>query len=688
MRRSLSIVIMLSIVALLSGCIITTSPKDNPVVLLPGQAKTFTINVFPHPAKYAWFVSGNVVPGATGNSFSYMIDDVLLPLNFTIEVTATGLLGIDKYTWNVHYVGTNKPPIAEAGPNQNAGVGATVTLDGSGSTDPDNNIVSYHWVQTGGPPVTLSDPNAIKPQFVANVPLGSTVYFQVAEFQLPYYRNDSYVLPLSDPQDIAYARGLIGTGPPIGFSRIVVADIEAGSDGINRDFRAPGAPLWSWHVIEFIGFADYTAEILDGCPTYIEQEYKEKPPGTRGSIGFWSYTVVAELDPSLFPVPIPSSFLTFELTVTDAGNLVSHDTCVVKIIDNIWGMFRHDRQHTGRSPYVGTQTANQKWAFQTGGWVVSSPAIGADGTVYVGSEDGKVYALDGTTGTQKWAFTTGGIVDSSPAVDVDGTVYVGSYDHKFYALDGADGSQKWSFTTGDWMISSPAIGIDGTIYVGCWDGKVYALDGATGTQKWAFSTGVDVHSSPAIGVDGTVYVGSMNHGSGNGTVYALDGSTGNPKWAFATGGMIGSSPAVGADGTVYVGCHNGNVYALDGATGTQKWVFTIGGEIWSCPAIGSDGTVYIGSWNDGKIYALDGATGGLKWAFTTGDWVYSSPGIGADGTVYVGSFDHKVYAIDSATGAPKWAFTTGDWVYSSPAIGTDGTVYIGSNDGRVYAIGE
>jgi len=79
MRRSLSIVIILSVVALLSGCIISTTPKDNPVVLLPGQAKTFTINVFPQPAKYAWYVGGNVVPGATGNSLVYIIKELTMP---------------------------------------------------------------------------------------------------------------------------------------------------------------------------------------------------------------------------------------------------------------------------------------------------------------------------------------------------------------------------------------------------------------------------------------------------------------------------------------------------------------------------------------------------------------------------------------------------------------------------------
>jgi len=178
MRRSLLILIMISVLAMLSGCIISTTPKENPVVLLPGKAKTFSIRVFPASAEYAWYVEGTLVPGAEGNTLTYMINE-LLPSSFTIEVRATSLSGTDKYTWNIHYVGKNKPPFAEAGADQSTIVGATAILDGSGSTDPDNNIVTYHWRQTGGPMVTLSDYSAVKPQFVANVPLGSSLRFEL-----------------------------------------------------------------------------------------------------------------------------------------------------------------------------------------------------------------------------------------------------------------------------------------------------------------------------------------------------------------------------------------------------------------------------------------------------------------------------------------------------------------------------
>jgi outer membrane protein assembly factor BamB len=332
------------------------------------------------------------------------------------------------------------------------------------------------------------------------------------------------------------------------------------------------------------------------------------------------------------------------------------------------------------------QPGQKLWDFQTGGQVVSCPAIGVDGTVYVGSDGGTVYALNGATGQTRWQFATGGHVRSSPAIGTDGTMYVGSWDYNVYALSGATGQKQWEFQTAffgtaylPWVDASSAIGADGTVYVGSYDGKVYALSGATGQKQWEFQTGDFVDSSPAIGADGMVYVGSGDH-----KVYALNGATGQKQWEFQTGDKVYSSPAIGADGTVYVGSSDGRVYALNGATGQKQWEFQTGDRVISSPAIGADGTVYMGSW-DYKVYALSGTTGQKRWEFQTGGQVWSSPAIGADGTVYVGSQDFKVYALSGATGQKRWEFGTGGAVWS-PAIGTDGTVYVGSGDGRVYAL--
>jgi outer membrane protein assembly factor BamB len=323
-----------------------------------------------------------------------------------------------------------------------------------------------------------------------------------------------------------------------------------------------------------------------------------------------------------------------------------------------------------------------RWTCATGGAVFSSPAV-ADGTVYVGSHDGKVYALDAATGHPRWTHTTGGAVNSSPAV-ADGTVYVGSDDHQVYALDAATGHLRWTYTTPATVSCSPAVA-GGTVYVGSGKPKVfawcrmYALEAATGQVRWDYTSAGVFESSPAV-AGGTVYVGSGDH-----KVHALDAATGRTRWSYLTGGIVFSSPAV-AGGTVYVGSHDGKVYALDADRSRfsgrpPRWTHNTGRPVRSSPAV-ADGTVYVGS-DDGKVHALDAATGRTRWSYTTRYKVVSSPAV-ADGAVYVGIGD-QLYALDAATGQVRWSYTTGGAVNSSPAA-AGGAVYIGSGDSKVYAL--
>ena len=99
----------------------------------------------------------------------------------------------------------------------------------------------------------------------------------------------------------------------------------------------------------------------------------------------------------------------------------------------------------------------------------------------VGSQDGKLYAINGKSGVKLWEFETGGRVHSSPAIGSDGTVYVGSGwpDKKLYAINGQSGVKLWEFETGGYVDSSPAIGSDGTVYVGSGDEKLYAIKTAS-----------------------------------------------------------------------------------------------------------------------------------------------------------------------------------------------------------------
>ena len=118
-----------------------------------------------------------------------------------------------------------------------------------------------------------------------------------------------------------------------------------------------------------------------------------------------------------------------------------------------WPTYHHDAQRTGRTTALGPTTAALRWQFDTGSLISSSPAIGADGAVYFGAWDGKLYALN-ADGTLRWTYQTESYISSSPALGPDGAVYFGSWDGYVYALN-PDGTLRWRYQTGDIVTSSP-----------------------------------------------------------------------------------------------------------------------------------------------------------------------------------------------------------------------------------------
>ena len=144
----------------------------------------------------------------------------------------------------------------------------------------------------------------------------ATSYFLVAERPGQRVHGDSFVLPLTEDDDIAHARDLISLGPDQAGASIAFAKIAAGSDGINRDLLAANQPEWSWHVTQFEGFGDVGIELVDGTPTMVEQDVQGWLQNTNSSIGFWNYTVVRELPnyPAVIPpppanaIPLPAAF--------------------------------------------------------------------------------------------------------------------------------------------------------------------------------------------------------------------------------------------------------------------------------------------------------------------------------------------------------------------------------------------
>ncbi|MDD5188625.1 MAG: PQQ-binding-like beta-propeller repeat protein, partial [Methanoregula sp.] len=176
------------------------------------------------------------------------------------------------------------------------------------------------------------------------------------------------------------------------------------------------------------------------------------------------------------------------------------------LADTPWPKFSYDLNNSGQSPYNGPESNTIKWVYSAGGAIYSSsPTIGQDGTIYFGSYDNNIYAIN-PNGSLKWNFSTENIVRSSPTIGSDGTIYTGIGSGKIYAIN-SNGTLKWTYSIGN-IFGSPTIGSDGTIYIECNDNNVYAIN-SNGTLKWTYliSSSFMSYGNPAIGSDGTIYIG-------------------------------------------------------------------------------------------------------------------------------------------------------------------------------------
>ncbi len=356
------------------------------------------------------------------------------------------------------------------------------------------------------------------------------------------------------------------------------------------------------------------------------------------------------------------------------------------------------------------------WVTATGGAVWGTPTV-TGGVVYVGSDDGKLYALDEPSGKVRWRFETGGRVRSCPAVDGD-LVYIASDDGYACAVHAGDGTQAWRTDIGnttpldvradllespsprgyDYRQSSPVVALK-RVYVGSRDHNIYALDAATGAVIWKHTTGDQVRATPTV-ADGVVYVGSWDE-----TMYALDAQNGEVLWQRPLGGEVQSTALV-ADGLVYCASRKASVVALDASTGELRWERSYGTNMWveSSPRLVGD-TIYIGSSASRIVLALDRVTGEDLAVCGLGACAWSTPAVAGD-TLYIGGTDTGerafagLFALPLVDGKldedapPRWLVRvrgtldpSGRWcgVGSSPVL-ADGAVFFGGLNGNVYAV--
>ncbi|HWN95337.1 MAG TPA: PQQ-binding-like beta-propeller repeat protein, partial [Methylomirabilota bacterium] len=320
-----------------------------------------------------------------------------------------------------------------------------------------------------------------------------------------------------------------------------------------------------------------------------------------------------------------------------------------------------------------------EWTFNAKG-LVSSPCLSFDGlTLYVGSADRRLYAIDTLTGESKW---TNGLklpapIYTAPIVDENGRIYVGGSDGRLYGI-----SDQGDFGTNDLRspsigrpLTTPALVEDGTIYVGSTGNRLdaYFPDFA---RKWFYIAPDDVRT-PVITDDGTILIAS------GGFLRGVS-DAGTEVSSFIARSAIRTLPAVAEDGSIYFGANDDLLYAMESGATTNDllWRFNTGDDVMSSPAIGADGSIYVASDNS-RLYSLT-PNGAIRWVVRTKAPVRAALSIGVDGTIYAGCDDKRLYAI-SPEGQILWTARTRAPVRSSPALDAFGIVYFSSGK-TVYAI--
>lgn len=359
-----------------------------------------------------------------------------------------------------------------------------------------------------------------------------------------------------------------------------------------------------------------------------------------------------------------------------------------------------------------------KWIFEAKERIVSTPAVGLN-TIYVGSLDRKLSAVNSKTGKLKWVFKDmDDLVLSSPATTADGsTIYIASRGNSLYAVN-EDGRKKWEFATQGEIDSSPKVGIDGTIYVASHDAKLYALppepegDQKNPRPKWVYEFNEKFRrSSPAMNAAGDlIYIGSAK-GSLHAIPLTQNKKKATAKWVRKVCDKITSSPKIDTNGTIYVSCWGrhpvtsaedrlkGELKAIK-PNGDVKWSYPTERPILSSPQIGRDGTIFFGS-DDTYFHAVD-RNGNEVWKFQSGvyqkikgkvvrrdgseAYIQATAAINPqNGTIYFGSINEFVYAL-TPQGKLIWHFDARGWVDNAPVIHGKGDILYVAAGNRLFAM--
>lgn len=266
--------------------------------------------------------------------------------------------------------------------------------------------------------------------------------------------------------------------------------------------------------------------------------------------------------------------------------------------------------YDGKVHAISSSTGVKRWVHPLEGNL--KPIVGgllvSQGKVYFGCSDGKVYALHADTGDPEWEspFQTGDKVWSTPAID-DDTLFVGSFDKKLYAIDAKDGRKRWEFEAEGAIASTPFI-YNNTVYIGSFDKHLYAVNATDGSLKWRsrVEAGNWFWTSP-IAYNDVIYAGCVD-----GKVYILDAESGHEVVsAIDLESPIYSSPVL-VDNSIIIASEEGKIHSLNTDSNQIRQLASVEADTYA-PLMASDGVVYIHTQNKEGLYALNAQTGVILW---------------------------------------------------------------------------
>ena len=353
----------------------------------------------------------------------------------------------------------------------------------------------------------------------------------------------------------------------------------------------------------------------------------------------------------------------------------------------------------------GQNSKHINWQFKTGDRILSHPVVDGN-TVYFGSLDSSIYALDINSGTKKWSFKTSSPIRSQAVVK--GEILTFKSGNSVYALDPNNGEEIWSYLGNpvdkvqldywDYHSGSPAI-YRSSVFFGFQNGRVLGFDLQTGKIAYEIKR---ENSAPVL--SGLIIEnGILYFGDWNGIVYAYNLDDDKLAWQKATydeqpyptfGQITGQLSMAG--NMLYFGSRNPKLSVLDIRNGHTSWSYveSEGGWISGDPLI-ADNILYIGGSDNHEMLAFDALTGEVTWKFLFLNNNFSQPVIFQDYLLFTTGDAYTVfgnspgkgylYALDKSSGILKQFECIGGNNFTSLRV-KNGNAYFGSSDGNFYSV--